>query len=210
MKALDLFCCAGGASDGLARAGFQVLGIDLEDQPEYPHTFFKSDALNVTVDFLRGFDLVWASPPCQAFTAYKRRAGHVKEALNQSRTLASYFEKLASLTSSRTSSVPRSRTRSPYAVRCSASTCSAIASSRPRSPSSRHHVTTRCGRLDSLAPPTELRTAVRRSRSASTGSPSRRSVEQWASTAPCRCTSSRKWCRRRTPNGSVYRHGCTS
>lgn len=82
MKALDLFCCAGGASDGLVRAGFQVLGIDLEDQPEYPHTFFKSDALNVTLDFLRGFDLVWASPPCQAFTAYKRRAGHVKQALN--------------------------------------------------------------------------------------------------------------------------------
>lgn len=82
MKAIDLFCCAGGASDGLVRAGFEVTGIDLEPQPEYPHIFFKSDALNVTTDFLRGFDLVWASPPCQAFTAYKRRRGHVREALN--------------------------------------------------------------------------------------------------------------------------------
>lgn len=34
MRALDLFCCAGGASDGLVRAGFTVCGIDLEDQPE--------------------------------------------------------------------------------------------------------------------------------------------------------------------------------
>jgi DNA (cytosine-5)-methyltransferase 1 len=84
MKAIDLFCCAGGASDGLRRAGFSVLGIDIEDQPEYPSPddFLRGDALAVRVDVLRRFDFIWASPPCQAFTAYKRRKAHVKPALS--------------------------------------------------------------------------------------------------------------------------------
>lgn len=82
VRALDLFCCAGGASDGLARAGFEVTGVDLERQPEYPYPLHVGSALDVPLDVLREVDLVWASPPCQAFTAYKRRHGHVREALN--------------------------------------------------------------------------------------------------------------------------------
>lgn len=82
MRALDLFCCAGGASEGLHRAGFEVSGIDREEQPEYPFPFTRRDVLNLLPSEIRRFDLIWASPPCQAFTAYRRRAGHVKEALN--------------------------------------------------------------------------------------------------------------------------------
>lgn len=82
LKALDLFCCAGGASRGLARAGFDVQGIDREEQPEYPYSFAQGNALAQSVDFLRTFDLIWASPPCQGFTAYKRRPGHVAPCLN--------------------------------------------------------------------------------------------------------------------------------
>ena len=69
MRGLDLFSCAGGISVGYHRAGFEMVGVDLEPHA-YPfehHVMGWEDALD-TFD-LTAFDFIHASPPCQGYTA---------------------------------------------------------------------------------------------------------------------------------------------
>jgi DNA (cytosine-5)-methyltransferase 1 len=73
VKLLDLYCKAGGASKGYADAGFEVTGIDIKKQKRYPFTFIQADCLEVLkdLDYLRTFDVIAASPPCQTHSATK-------------------------------------------------------------------------------------------------------------------------------------------
>jgi DNA (cytosine-5)-methyltransferase 1 len=70
MRILDLFCGAGGASMGYWRAGFEVVGVDIEPQPNYPFGFHQLNVLDLPPHWIEqgAFSAIHASPPCQAFT----------------------------------------------------------------------------------------------------------------------------------------------
>lgn len=69
MRVLDIFCGAGGAALGYLQAGHEVTGVDHVAQPRYPGTFIRSDALRFLADNGGEYDVIHASPPCQANTS---------------------------------------------------------------------------------------------------------------------------------------------
>jgi site-specific DNA-cytosine methylase len=79
-RLLDLFCGAGGAAMGYSRAGFEVVGVDIEPQPNYPFEFVQGDALEVLWGHgywgvPADFDAIHASPPCQHYANVTRWRG---------------------------------------------------------------------------------------------------------------------------------------
>ena len=78
MRLLDLYCKAGGASKGYRLAGFEVVGVDIKKQKRYPYEFIQADCLELMKDinFLKSFDVITASPPCQthSITQHLRNA----------------------------------------------------------------------------------------------------------------------------------------
>lgn len=84
MVILDLFCKAGGCSAGYVRAGFEIVGVDIEPQPNYPFKFIQMDAIEfLRTSDLSEFDAIHASPPCQKYSRVqslgKARNGSYKE-----------------------------------------------------------------------------------------------------------------------------------
>lgn len=74
-RLLDLFACAGIAGDGYAAAGFDVTAVDVDRRAlrHNPHNPINADAMEVLADtaFLSTFDVIHASPPCQAYSITK-------------------------------------------------------------------------------------------------------------------------------------------
>jgi DNA (cytosine-5)-methyltransferase 1 len=72
---LDLFCGAGGCAVGYHRAGFDVVGVDLNPQPNYPFEFHRADAFEFLAAHGWRFAAVHASPPCQGYSSVTRLRG---------------------------------------------------------------------------------------------------------------------------------------
>ena len=78
-RILDLFCCAGGVAMGYSRAGFEVVGVDIDPQPHFPFEFIQADALTLDWKFIKSFDAIHASPPCQSYSDLAKRNGNAHE-----------------------------------------------------------------------------------------------------------------------------------
>lgn len=72
---LDAFCCQGGGALGYARAGFEVVGVDVRPQRRYPFTFVQADALEYIAEHGHEFDVIHASPPCQRYSITRHTHG---------------------------------------------------------------------------------------------------------------------------------------
>lgn len=84
---MDLFCGAGGCSAGYVAAGFAVVGVDISPQPRYPYQFIQSDWQTYLREHWQKFDVIHASPPCQAYSATRRltKADHHPELVDDVR-----------------------------------------------------------------------------------------------------------------------------
>ena len=51
---------------GYHRAGFDVVGVDIESQKNYPFEFVQGDAIEYLLKHGGKYDAIHASPPCQA------------------------------------------------------------------------------------------------------------------------------------------------
>jgi len=101
---LDLFCGAGGASIGYDRAGWEVVGVDIRDQPQYPFRFYRlgwEDGLELVArhamdDGQTGF-AIHASPPCQGYSRHVTSTGQWDrtQGKNEARLIAAVREAVA-------------------------------------------------------------------------------------------------------------------
>jgi DNA (cytosine-5)-methyltransferase 1 len=78
--AIDLFAGCGGASLGLHRAGYEVLGVEFDAQAHATHEAagmecILADVRNLNPALFVGVDHIHASPPCQTFSVAGKGTG---------------------------------------------------------------------------------------------------------------------------------------
>lgn len=67
---LDPFSGVGGSAKGWKDAGFRVVGVDKNPQPNYAgDDFIEGDAIDAILKYGKLFHFIAASPPCQTSTA---------------------------------------------------------------------------------------------------------------------------------------------
>ncbi|GGU20616.1 DNA cytosine methyltransferase [Streptomyces daghestanicus] len=76
LRLLDLCCGAGGLSMGYYLAGFDIVGVDIRPQPNYPFTFVQADGLEYCARYGHAFDLVHGSWPCERYATVTRWRGN--------------------------------------------------------------------------------------------------------------------------------------
>jgi DNA (cytosine-5)-methyltransferase 1 len=100
---LDLFCKAGGCSMGYYFAAqdlgyeIEIIGVDIEAQPNYPFTFIQGDAMVHLKKNWRKYTHIHASPPCQKYsnsTAPTRINNPEKEYSDICVTVQSFLESI--------------------------------------------------------------------------------------------------------------------
>jgi DNA (cytosine-5)-methyltransferase 1 len=64
---------------GYHRAGFDVVGVDIHRQPNYPFEFHQADALGQWPLFWSEIDAIHASPPCQRYSDLAHRNGNADD-----------------------------------------------------------------------------------------------------------------------------------
>lgn len=101
MTDLDLFCCAGGATTGIAMLGRTVIGVDHDPDAcrthlAAGHPTIRAD-LTAPVPVSGPFELVWVSPPCTAFSMAGKGAGREVADVLIGRILAENWEPLPDL-----------------------------------------------------------------------------------------------------------------
>lgn len=68
---IDFFCCSGGLSRGYQDAGFHVVGVDIDPQPNFAgNEFIQGDAIALVPALVSHYRpaALGGSPPCQDYT----------------------------------------------------------------------------------------------------------------------------------------------
>lgn len=91
--ALDICCRKGGFTKGLQRAGFYVIGVDIEPQPGYPgDEFIEADGLGVLMELLSAGDIAGTWRPSLIVESWPCQHANTATASNRARGITDTHE----------------------------------------------------------------------------------------------------------------------